>query len=446
MRQKYQYPGTFRDMASHISQPIATFPPNDSEHLRKAILKKIEHLLPNHISPQLLDSQLKTSPFIATADHHALLNYKLLYNSNLLYMYIIKNLKIPYMVVSATGSIPLTNNSYPRGFYFKKQKFNFFSKGKSNVPVFLFQSKLSGRRSEGLKSIILNYSRELLNPEEEKFLEYLFFEALEIEKAGEEYDLFSDQITFLNFKLWKYYFEKSFRPEIPGLVYFQVNDIIKDALIQALQDENSFVSRVLFDPAVRKAIKENFNGIQGAWENGDKGTMFFWGVSESQRFVNLRIDTAGNCLKGEVENIVIPFNRDSIIDALLSKKIVPSLFLDFLIITFQEGYIALGGFNQLEYLPQMQKAFVKTLEEIGMPGKAAYFANRVTDGLICGMFPFRFDSGIDLIWNYNNTGGKFNGNLDGGLRHEDIEKMADQPVKDMIAHALETMLDSVGIE
>jgi hypothetical protein len=440
LREKYQYPGTFKDYAEEIAKSAANSSQTYSRFMLKLILEEIKRILPDKIPPHVLEDQLSRYPLLSTADHHALLNYRLLYNSNLLYSQIIKELKLPFLIVPATGSIPLVNNTYPRGFHFKKQKYNFFTERKSKVPVYLFTSKLTANKREGIKSFILNYSKDLLTGEEEKFLEHLFFDCLEIEKVSRDYDKFSDQITFLNYKLWKYYFDKRIRDSVPDIIYFQVNRILVRTLIEEIKKEDSLISLILFDPDVRLVFLKNFYRIHGAWEN-DKGTKLFWGISGKKRFVGLEIDLLSNSLVGK--NFRIELQREALIEALTKDNISPSLFFTFLIITFLEGYVALGGSNQLDYLPKMQKALIKSLEEIGMNHMADRFASRVTDKMICGMLPFDFDSGIDLIWHYNSSDGKFNGNLDGGITRDDLDRINNTKVQEMILKGIKTMMEIV---
>ncbi|NIM14254.1 MAG: hypothetical protein GTO45_19640 [Candidatus Aminicenantes bacterium] len=438
--EKYQYPGTFKDYAEEIAKSVNHSPQKHNSFMLKLIIEEIKPILHNEIPHNVLEDQLSRYPILSTADHHALLNYRLLYNSNLLYLQIIKELKLPFIVASATGSIPLSNNTYPRGFYFKKMKWNFFTKKPSNIPVYLFPSKLTANKKEGIKSFILNYSRKLLTEEEEKFLEHLFFDCLKIEKAARDYDKFSDQITFLNYKLWKYYFDKSIRDSVPDIIYFQINRILVRTLIEEIKKEDSLISLILFDPDVRLIFLKNFYGIQGAWKD-DKGTRLFWGISEKKRFVSLEIDLLTNSLVGK--DFRIELQREALIEALMKDNIFPSLFFTFLIITFLEGYVALGGSNQLDYLPKMQKALIKSLKEIGMNDMADRFASRVTDKMICGMFPFDFDSGIDLIWHYNSSDGKFNGNLDGGITQDDLDRINNTKVQEMILKGIKTMMEIV---
>ena len=456
MLKKYRYPGTFDDFAEDLKNSVA--PQKNGHFIKKTIMEKVERIFPNEISLKALEDQLSKAPVLSTADHHGILNYKLLYNSNLLYSEIIKKLKLPFVIVSASGSVPLDNISHPRGFYFKKQKFNFYGGKESKTPIFLFEKKLCADKKKGINSFITSYAEDALTTEEKRFLEYLFFESLEIEKVSQNYKVFSDQVTFLNYKLWKYYFDKSIRESTPEMIYLQSNQIILNILINMIEDKNALVSLILFDPEVRRIFLKNFEGIPGCWGES-MGSQLFWAVVDKKkykRFIRLSLDDASNSLIGD--NFQIELERETILDALKTKKIIATIFFDYLILSFIDGYMMLGGFNQLDYLPQMQEAHIismidymiemqqahiKSLKEIGMNDLAEEFASRVTDGLICGMFPFDFDSGIDLIWHYNSRDGKFNGNLDRGLTQEDLDRMNNMKVKDMIGAAVETMLGIV---
>ncbi len=456
MLKKYRYPGTFDDFAENIKNSVT--PQKNESFVKKIIMENVERIFSNEISLKALEDQLLNAPILSTADHHGILNYKLLYNANLLYSEIIEKLKLPFIVVFASGNVPLDNISHPRGFYFKNQKFNFFGAKESKTPIFLFEKKLCADKKIGINSIITSYAQDALTPEEMKFLEYLFFECLEIEKVSQNYEIFSDQITLLNYKLWKYYFDKSIRDSIPEMLYLESNQMIINLLIEKIKDKNSLESLILFDPEVRRIYLKNFEGVPGCWGES-MGSQLFWGVVDKKkykRFIRLRLDDASNSLVGD--NFKIELEREAILDELKTKNIIATIFFDYLILSFIEGYLTLGGFNQLDNLPQMQEAHIismidymiqmqqahiKSLKEIGMNDLADQFASRVIDGLICGMFPFDFDSGIDLIWHYNSHDGKFNGNLDRGLTREDLDRMNHMKVKDMIGAAIETMLGIV---
>ncbi len=438
MLKKYTFPGDFGDFGRDIAGAVK--PQDRNNSLTRQIIAEVERIFPGKISTQQLEKQLCQYPFVSYADHHGLLNYKLLYNSNLLYAEIVKEIALPYVLVLATGSVPLKNISYPRGFYFKGRKFNFFRKKQRDIPVFLVEEKLEAQRNPGLESFILNVNKENLTGEEKKFLECLFFEGLEIDNLPEGLETFSDQVSCLNFKLWKYYFHSRTRDSIPDMVYLQSNRLVLELLTRELQKEDSLVSTILFDRKAREAVFRNFYGIPCCW--GDNaGSHFFWGVSPKKKLFPLTLNEDSNVLEGG--QLSIEMTPAAILDALTGGMIMPAIFIDFLLFTFLDGYLALGGFNQVDFLPRMQAAHLKSLEEMGKTGMSESFSSRVTDGLICGMFPFDFDSGIDLIWHYNSRDGKFNGNLEGGLTGEELAKVKHMPVKDLIGSAVEMMLEIV---
>ncbi|MBN1500858.1 MAG: hypothetical protein JW982_11910, partial [Spirochaetes bacterium] len=152
---------------------------------------------------------------------------------------------------------------------------------------------------------------------------------------------------------------------------------------------------------------------------------------------NLYYCESTNSLVGSNNNILL--EKEIIKNMVQNKNILLTLFFDFLILSFLGGYTLLGGFNQVEYLPAMQKAHVKSLREIGEYDLADEFASRITDGLICGMTPLKYDSSIDMIWHHNSTDGKFNGNLDRGLTEEDLGRIYNTPVNEMIMNAMDTI-------
>ena len=91
----------------------------------------------------------------------------------------------------------------------------------------------------------------------------------------------------------------------------------------------------------------------------------------------------------------------------------------------------------------MREKYKTTLQELHMDEMVEVFSARNKYNVTCGMFPFEFNSAIDMIWHYNSHNGKFNGTLDGGLTGEDIKKMHNMKVKDIIDRAVEVMLGNV---
>lgn len=439
MKEMTQSPLT---VAEHTAAIIPLISPGTEKSIfRHIIVEETARILKDRIATEKLNTQLINFPILSYADHHSLLNYKLLYNSNLICAEIIKKLNLPFLVVGATGNIPLKNEAFPRGFYFKGKKFNFFSVKDEKKSVYLLDNKLRANKKIGIKSFITNYDQNGLTSDEIKFLHCLFFEGLEIEHATTQYDIFSDQLTFLNFKLWKYYFDQGIRTQIPDIIYLQANQLVNRVLLEELKKADSLISLILFEPGLRNLYVENFQGIQGCWDE-DRGSHFFWGSGKKNERVSLHVDDQANALVGK--DFILELTPTAISTAVEQKEIFPSLFFDFLINTFLAGYVALGGFNQLKYLPQMKEAHIKCLQTYGLKDMAQQFANRKTGGFVCGMLPFHFDSGIDLIWHYNSTNGKFNGNLSGGLGQKELTHLLEMKISDLTTAAIDTMIENTS--
>lgn len=434
MKEKYDFDGTFSDF---IDYTIKSIKHDNQVTLLEVIADEAQRIYSKQIDIQKLKQQLRKYPLLSSADHHGLLNHKLLYNSNLLYSLIIKQLELPYVIVLTSGTISLLNKSHPRGFYFKSNKFNFFNKKSSNVPIYLFNNNITVKQKE-IDSIIPDYPKNLLTSDEENFLNFLFFDFLKIQDITN--DNFSDQISILNHKIWDCYFDKSVNDNYPKIIYLQSNEIINKCFIKELSNKTSIIYKILFEPEIRNLYIKNFYGIPGCW--GDKsGSHFFWEVSGTKKLRPLRYEESSNSLIGSTQSFYL--DKTTIIKKLSNREILPTLFFDFLIITYLQGYMALGGFNQIEYLSKMQQAHVKTLREIGMNHLANEFESRVTDALICGLMPFQFDSGIDLIWHYNSTNGIFNGNLDHGLTQDDLDRVLNMKLREMIEQGVKTMLNNL---
>jgi hypothetical protein len=437
MEKKYRYPGTFQEYGSDLMKGLV--PADNSERFINRIVGETKRILPE-TDGESLRSQLKQYPVISYADHHGLLHYSLLYNSNILYYLLMNKLSLPYIVVFASGSIPLVNISYPRGFFFSNARFNFFSERKSKVPVYLFDEFIRADKSAGMASFLLNYNRVELEDQKKIFLEHLFFDCLEIEKAGRIYDSFSDQVTFLNSRLWKYFFDDTIRDKVPDIIYLQSNKIIRDLLIEEIEQSDSLISIILFNRDVRKIFIENFKNIPCCW--GDNyGSQLFWGISEKKKTVPLKINNDKEILYGE--GITLKLTGGEIIDALNGKSILPTVMLDFMIISFINGFSAMGGFNQVEYLPQMQAALLKSVREAGIIADTDRFRKVITDGLVCGMFPFHYRSSLDLIWSFNSSGGTFNGSLNRGITGKILDEINRTKISEMIISAIETMKEIV---
>ncbi len=439
----YEHEGSVSDYARHVQ---ARVPKANGHRLTDIILEHARKLMPNgHVVPPLLANQLRGTPVISFADHASLLNHGILYNANLLFSAIMDRQALPYQVVLPTGRIPLNNASYPRGFFFKGQKIPFFMSKVQHTITSLLSEGIAHPDGRRLDSFIRPDSLKGLSAQEKLFLEYLFLDELKLASACNDHTRFVEQLPTLNARLWNCYFERSFRTSVPKLIYLNADDIVKELLLDELRNPDSLTSRILTNPTIRDIYLEEFTGISGCW-SGESGTHFFWGVSPKKTLIPLNIDKHFGTLEFshfDPEMQPIPMTCEDLSEALRENRIIPSLFLDIFLLAFVEGFTLLGGFNQVTYMAWMRVAHERCALRMGDWPSAAKFARTVTDGLICGLMPFEWNSGIDLIWERNSINGTFNGNLDNGLSRSEMDEMVNKPIKTMLQNSVRHLIDLI---
>lgn len=442
LRLQYEHEGSFRDYCRRLFHRI---PLGRGRRLTALLLEYAKAQIHVNIDERLLRAQLSQYPLISTADHAGVLCQGILYNADLLYSGLLDLQSLPYQIVLASTRVPLNNASLPRGITFQGRKLSFFSHKHSHVPVWLFDDGLHPEPGRGLASLFRPEALQGLSTDQKAFLEHVFFDAIDLPRITRTHAVFYDQLTPINNALWQRYFAKEFRGNRPALLSFPMDHFVRELLLDDLLHSDSLPSRILFDPQVRSIYLEEFWGITGCW-TATSGTHFFWGVQDRE-FLALRVDPDRGVLQaapGTKPWDPVPLTAEAITLALLSKRMVPSLFFEMLLVGFLEGYTLLGGFNQVTYMAWMRVAHERAMLRIGDWPQAAWFARTITDGLICGPLPFpQWSSGFDLLWHFNSTNGKFHGNLDGGLDNRSLETMMGTSLKDLLHNGVEAMLQVI---
>ena len=88
--------------------------------------------------------------------------------------------------------------------------------------------------------------------------------------------------------------------------------------------------------------------------------------------------------------------------AILEKRIVPSLALTFIVLSFYYGLQCGGGYSQIAYLAKMQRAYLKLLEYLGLYDEFSSAIRQNIQLLHAGLMLAELSSGkpattIDLI-------------------------------------------------
>ncbi|KAA1183892.1 hypothetical protein FP026_07680 [Rhizobium tropici] len=156
----------------------------------------------------------------------------------------------------------------------------------------------------------------------------------------------------------------------PGQIrLLQLDDIdVADLVADHLEDTESWLWKCLGgDAACATAILQAIDELDaGPWKGWIRRTTdLFWGLAGG-RIYPLRLkDGALSNVKASRPDVM--FEPMSIAAALRQRRIVPSLFMTFLVISFLPGTRVLGGCRQVVYYPLMRHVLATAL---GKTGKA----------------------------------------------------------------------------
>ncbi len=270
---------------------------------------------------------------------------------------------------------------------------------------------------------------------------------------------YSEQATVINHRLWQRMAADGRR--LPHLVYLALESVVSRLLERDLTDASSLAYAVMFHSELREHVLGLLDGERACWDRGAlarrvlassdevlpdaaTGTVFLWGLDRRHRRVPLSLttDRSGKMrlvgLSDGGERLEVTFDPASVCKALKDGRLLPSLFLSYLCLALARGINCLGGYYQAEYLPVMQRAVTQALEHTPGSREAAQAVSQATTD--------SYLSGMQLVCTRNRVGGLVPaGPLEivaaGGLRAEDLEKMASMRLRD--AH-LASIVDTVS--
>ncbi|NTI30509.1 hypothetical protein [Rhizobium rhizogenes] len=160
--------------------------------------------------------------------------------------------------------------------------------------------------------------------------------------------------------LWNQFFD-------PVIDFLQIDDEdVADLVAEHLKDGSSWLARRLFNDGdfAQNLIRHTEALSEGPWCGWFKNsTDLFWG-NESGRLIPLRLVSSQLEARG-AENFVLRFSAADLIDALHARKIIPNLFLMFIVTAILPGVRVLGGSRHTVYYPLMRYVLCRALEANG---------------------------------------------------------------------------------
>lgn len=335
------------------------------------------------ISPSIASSamtQLQHHYYVSTADHHGPLCHPFFLHGHLAQALANKECGLDHLIVLACSGISLNNSSFPRGVFFHDHSLTeirlpFHSLRHRHHPVYAFPASR-------LRTAQRMAGRCPLAQEERERLRTI------LEGVCGAPDLFAcqyygEQITKMNERLWR---------RLPGqehmaFLSLEQEDIVATLLQRYHLSQATMIHHLLFDERSWQAFEQHFDGIRGAFSSThERGTEWFWALHEGQRKALRR---RGNILVSRDGAYSLPLIPSSIAKALHERRIMPSMALSFILLSFYYGLRCGGGFSQVSYLTDMKAAYLTMIESLGVAEERQYVQS-VDTTYFCGEIAFVF--------------------------------------------------------
>lgn len=318
--------------------------------------------------------QLEKLPLVSTADHHGPIVHPFWVAANIVtgLRYLeMEDPDIHYLPVFSFAGVSLNNHTYPRGILFHGEEH--CSKDMVKLSLFGDKEKMSTvyntrpYTKEDVERALALLDKKVRDGEVTAEIGQgvrSMMEEVFLDPAVLAIPDYSAQITWLNYKLWP----KLFHPvteKTPDLIYLEIETLVREVLLQKhLNDPESLLYKVLFDPTYLPLVLKYFNNIPGAFslEKG-WGTYMFWALDEKNHRV--RLSYKDGRIVSEFGTCDFALEPNEIRKALEEKKIFPSMILCYLTVALYYGMKCLGGFCQVSDLTKTKEAWQAFMRELG---------------------------------------------------------------------------------
>jgi hypothetical protein len=320
-----------------------------SDELLKVLTDMLYPLLGEDKTLTAINTLRKTG-FVSTCDHSGILCHPFFSNIALARKQTLE--KNDSIICFTCGAVSLTNSSYPRGVFFHDDTLEL-------IKIPLVSLKGRQRSVYGLASFSKSKIQQILHSVtylnlKEKSKEKLtsFFNKIKNHHTIFNLERFSDQLTIINDVLWKEIF-----PDDNNLLYIEVENVVRNLLLDIHLQKNTLIHKILFDQNTRSSYITHFEAIIGAHDTAKQtGSHLFWYIDEKkQKRVQLFVQE--NNLVSQDKKIIIPLEPEVLRSYMLRFELLPTMALCYSMLSFYYGLTLGGGFSQIKYLGDMKRAW-----------------------------------------------------------------------------------------
>ncbi len=305
---------------------------------------------------------LEEKKWVSTADHHGLLNHPYFYTSALTRSHKKARPQADATVVLSFGNISLSNDSFPRGFFFHDatltlRRFHFKSLHERRMPV----CTLAPMSRDTFQKECARVRSLKLSPSARTHLGDFLEVVLATERVWTQ-ETYSAQLTVLNHLVWR----SLFGDTRGDLVYCEIESVVRRLFLEEHLVQGTVLHRLLFDAAWRRMYLELFEGISGAHstEGALRGTHFFW-LADKRTHSRRQLVVRDGALTTPEGDWVVPLTPEAVYEKLLTRELVPGTALSLLTIHVEGLLACAGGLSQIEYLKHIVDRFEVLLEYFG---------------------------------------------------------------------------------
>ena len=209
-------------------------------------------------------------------------------------------------------------------------------------------------------------------------------------KTGDDFTKWASQ--FCSNQLGKIFPSKS-------IMYFDLNKVISNYLALVISNSNHPIYRLFFDHAVRDSVFAVFPSdtplftVDVNYKNKIR-----------QESVVLNVDELHS------QNYKLKLTQENLINEIKSGALCPGLFLGFTVLSFLNGFVCFGSFEQVEYLAVFKQKWLKLdlldNKNVEMSHTSAFTSGRCVDESGEGIHPLDLMFGLEMRFNENQTVGE----------------------------------------
>ncbi len=209
-------------------------------------------------------------------------------------------------------------------------------------------------------------------------------------KTGDDFTKWASQ--FCSNQLGKIFPSKS-------IMYFDLNKVISNYLALVISNSNHPIYRLFFDHAVRDSVFAVFPSdtplftVDVNYKNKIR-----------QESVVLNVDELHS------QNYKLKLTQENLINEIKSGALCPGLFLGFTALSFLNGFVCFGSFEQVEYLAVFKQKWLKLdlldNKNVEMSNTSAFTSGRCLDESGEGIHPLDLMFGLEMRFNENQTVGE----------------------------------------